>query len=276
MKIILYLAAAYLAFLVILTVFQRKLIYFPYKLAKEFEFPPYVSQLEEVFITCDDGITINGLFVPGKEEKPTILIFHGNAGNITHRDLILQGFNELGCPVLLIDYHGYGKSEGNPSEDNLYLDGKASLAWLAKEKNRNPEEIVLFGKSLGSGVAVELATRYLFKGLILESPFTSIASIAGSHFPYMLFPVRLLAVDKFDNAAKISKINVPLLIIHGTEDTIVDTREGKRLFQLANIPKELFLIEGADHNNIQYYNPQNYWTTVGGWLEGLQQGKPHP
>ena len=107
--------------------------------------------------------------LPAEDNKPTVLIFHGNAGNITHRDMILQEFNTLGYPALLIDYHGYGKSEGKPSEKNLYRDGKASLEWL-RRKNRKPEEIVLFGKSLGSGVAVELATKHSFKGLILEKP----------------------------------------------------------------------------------------------------------
>jgi pimeloyl-ACP methyl ester carboxylesterase len=189
MKTILYLALIYCVLLVMLTVFQRKIIYYPYTLDKDFAFPPYVPELEEVFITCDDACTINGLFAPGSKNKPAVLIFHGNAGNITHRDFLLRGFNTLGYSALLIDYHGYGKSEGTPSEKNLYRDGKAALEWLTKEKNRQPEDIVLFGKSLGSGVAVELATRHSFKGLILESAFTSIASVARSHFPYNCFPV---------------------------------------------------------------------------------------
>ena len=270
MKTLLSLAAFYLIFLVILTLFQRKFIYFPYKLDKEFEFPQYVSPLEEVFITCENGNTINGLYAPGKEDYPTILIFHGNAGNITHRDIILQGFNRLGYAVLLIDYQGYGKSEGTPSEKNLYLDGRASLEWLNNEKNVTPAEIVLFGKSLGSGLAVELATTNSFKGLILESPFTSIASVARSHFPYNIFPVNLMLIDKFDNAAKIQRVESPLLITHGVEDTIVDKKEGEKLFRQANMPKELYLIEGADHNNIHYYNPQKYWATIAEWLEGLK------
>jgi fermentation-respiration switch protein FrsA (DUF1100 family) len=269
MKTILSLALFYCVLLIVLTVFQRKIIYYPHRLDKDFEFPLYVPELEEVFITCEDGYTINGLFTPGSEDKPTVLIFHGNAGNITHRDFLLRGFNNLGYSALLIDYHGYGKSEGTPSEKTLYLDGKASLEWLTKEKNRKPEDIVLFGKSLGSGVAIELATRHSFKGVLLESAFTSIASVARSHFPYNCFPVSLMLMDTFDNSTKISKIQSPLLITHGTEDTIVDKREGEKLFEQANMPKELYLIEGADHNNIQFYNPQSYWATVSAWLEGL-------
>ena len=269
MKTILYLALIYCVLLVMLTVFQRKIIYYPHRLDKDFEFPLYVPRLEEVFITCDDGCTINGLFAPGSENKPTVLILHGNAGNITHRDYLLRGFNTFGYSALLIDYHGYGKSEGTPSEKNLYRDGTAALEWLSKEKNRKPDDIVLFGKSLGSGVAIELATHHSFKGLILESAFTSIVAVARSHFPYNCFPVSLMLMDTFDNSTKISEIHSPVFIRHGTEDTIIDKREGEKLFERANMPKELYLIEGADHNNMHAHNPRDYWTTIADWLEGL-------
>ena len=269
MKIIVSAITIYLVILFILTVFQRKIIYYPYKLDKRFEFPMYVPQLEEVFITCEDGCTINGLFAPGREERPVILMFHGNAGNITHRDFLLQGFNRLGYPVLLIDYHGYGKSKGTPSESNLYLDGEASLKWLLEEKNIKPEQIVIFAKSLGSGVAAEVATKNSFKGLILETPFSSIASVARSHFPYNCFPVGLLIIDKYDTISKIGEIHCPLLFIHGTRDMIVDKKESERLFEKANMPKEMYLIEGADHNDVQFIEPQKYWDKVSNWLDGL-------
>ena len=198
-----------------------------------------------------------------------MLIFHGNAGNITHRDFLLRGFHTLGYSTLLIDYHGYGKSEGTPTEKNLYRDGKAALAWLSKEKNRKPEEIVLFGKSLGSGVAIELASQDTFKGVILESAFTSIVAVARSHFPYNCFPVSLMLFDRFDNNTKIRTIHTPVLIRHGTEDTIIDKREGEKLFELANMPKKLYLIEEAGHNDMHLHNPQNYWSSIAAWLEGL-------
>ena len=253
-----------------MTVFQRKIIYYPYTLDKNFKFPKYVPELEEVFITCEDGCTINGLFAPGKENRPLVLIFHGNAGNITHRDFLLHGFTKLGCAVLLIDYHGYGKSEGTPSEKNLYLDGDASLKWLQEEKNIIPEQIVLFGKSLGSGVGIELATKHSFKGLILETPLSSTVSVARSHFPYNCFPVRLLIIDKFDNISKIKNIHCPLLFIHGTRDNIIDKKESKKLYEKANMPKEIYLVEGAGHNDIQYVEPQIYWERISDWIGGIE------
>jgi len=270
MKTIISAVIIYLVILIIMTVFQRKIIYYPYKLDKNFKFPKYVPELEEVFITCEDGHTINGLFASGRVNKPVILIFHGNAGNITHRDFLLQGFTRLGCAVLLIDYHGYGKSEGTPSEKNLYLDGDASLKWLQKEKNIIPEQIVLFGKSLGSGVGIELATKHSFKGLMLETPLSSTASVARSHFPYNCFPVRFLIIDKFDNISKIKNIHCPLLFIHGTRDNIIDKKESEKLYEKANMPKELYLVEGAGHNDIQYVEPQKYWDRISDWIGGIE------
>jgi fermentation-respiration switch protein FrsA (DUF1100 family) len=270
MEIIISAIAIYLVILLILTVFQRKIIYYPYKLDKQFDFPMYVPKLEEVFIACEDGCTINGLFAPGRENKPAVLRFHGNAGNVTHRDFLLQGFNKLGFAVLLVDYHGYGKSEGTPSERNLYFDGDASLKWLREEKHIKPEQILIFAKSLGSGVAVELATKNSFKGLILEAPFSSTVSVARSHFPYNCFPVKLLIIDKFDNISKMKKIHSPLLFIHGTNDNIIDKKESEKLFAKANMPKDIYLVEGADHNDIQFVEPQKYWDKISDWINGLE------
>jgi len=270
MKIVISAVIIYLVILFILTVFQRKIIYYPYKLDKNFEFPRYVPGQEEVFINCEDGCTINGLFAPSKENKHTVLIFHGNGGNITHRDFRLKEFNRLGCSVLLMDYHGYGKSEGKPSEKNLYHDGEASLKWLWEEKKIKPEQIILFSESLGSGVAFELATKNSFRGLILEGPLSSIASVARSHFPYNCFPVGLLIIDKFDNISKIKNIHCPLLFIHGTHDKIIDKKESEKLFEQANIPKEMYLVEGADHNDIPFIEPQRYWDKISDWLSSLE------
>jgi fermentation-respiration switch protein FrsA (DUF1100 family) len=270
MDIIIPALVIYLVLLFILVVFQRKIIYYPYVLDKDFTFPMYVPALEEVFIPCEDGVTINGLYAPGKENKPAFLILHGNAGNITHRDIFLQRFNNLGCSVLLIDYHGYGKSEGSPSEKTLYLDGEASLKWLSEKKQIAAAQIILFAKSLGSGVAVELATKNHFKGLILETPFSSIPAVARTHFPYNCFPVNYMTIDKFDNISKIEKIECPILFIHGTRDTIIDKRESEKLFAKANMPKEIYLVEGADHNTIQDVASPKYWDTISAWMSRLE------
>jgi len=270
MSIIISLAVLYVAMLFLLTLFQRKIIYYPYKLDTRFEFPEYVSHMEEVFITCDDGCTIHGLFVPGSKGKPTIVIFHGNAGNVTHRDFRLQEFHRLGYSVLLMDYHGYGKSEGTPTEKNLYLDGDASVRWLKENKKVTPAQMVIFTESLGGGVAVELATRYQFKGVIMETPLSSLAAVTRYHFPYKCFPAKLMLMDTFDNLSKIQHITCPILFIHGTHDTIVDKRESEKLFAKATAPKELYLVEGADHNDIPFIEPQKYWGKISEWLSRIE------
>ena len=251
----------------LLFLFQRSVIYYPHKLDKQFIFPPYAAGQEEVFITCDDGYVINGLFISGRDDKPAVLIFHGNAGNITHRDFLLREFSRIGCAALLIDYHGYGKSEGVPAEKNLYLDAEASLAWLAAQKNLGPDRVVFYGESLGCGVAIELATRYRCKGLILVTPFRSLASVAGYHFPFNCFPANLILRDRFDNCAKIAEVHAPLLFLHGTADEIVDARDSAALYEGANAPKERHLFEGADHNGLPFHDPGRYWAIIEEWLE---------
>ena len=171
---------------------------------------------------------------------------------------------------MLIDYHGFGKSEGTPSEKNLYLDGEASVQWLKKEKNLKSEQIIVFGTSLGGGVSVELATRYRLQGLILEAPFSSTVSIAGSLFPYKYFPVKLMVKDKFDNLSKIDKIHCPVLFIHGSQDTLISKKESEKLHAKAREPKELYLVEGADHNDVPFIDPQEYWQRIKEWIEGLE------
>lgn len=260
----------YISVAVILFLLQRRIIYYPMTLEKEYEFPPYVPGMSEIYITCEDGALIHGLWAEGKPGKACILIFHGNAGNITHRETLLQGFSSMGYSVLLIDYHGYGKSEGAPSEQNLYMDGRASVEWLEKKKNIAPEQTVIFAKSLGSGVGVEIALLHPVKGLILESPFSSTSSVARSHFPYSLFPTGLLIRDRYDNMKKIGNISCPLLIIHGDEDTIISQNESSRLFKKAEEPKTLYIVEGAGHNNVQFVKPVEYWKKLNKWIGKLE------
>ncbi len=267
MKIFGFIVILYGSALLLLFLFQRSVIYHPHKIDRQFRFPPYVLGLEEVFITCDDGCVINGLFVPGRAYKPTVLIFHGNAGNITHRDFLLREFSRLGCAVLLIDYHGYGKSEGTPTEQNLYRDARASLDWLATHKKVLPDRVVLYGESLGCGVAIELATRHRFRGLVLVTAFRNLASVAGYHFPFNWFPVSLILKDRFDNQAKIARVHAPLLFLHGTADEIVDVHDSAALYELANPPKQRHLFAGADHNGLPFHDPGSYWSIIGEWLE---------
>jgi len=231
---------------------------------------PFTDGMCELYLNCKDNIIIHGLYVPSKRSNPIILYFHGNAGNITHRITNVFSFYKLGYPVLIIDYHGYGKSEGTPTENNLYLDGEASLNWLFS-KGYKESEIIIYAKSLGGGIGIELATKYKFKGLILESTFSSLTSVAQSIYPFI--PASLLIWDKFDNIFKINEVQTSLLILHGKEDNFINPNESIRLFNNANEPKILRLIEDASHNDVQYSKKYNYWKELNNWIDSLENKK---
>ena len=200
---------------------------------------------EDVYITTPDGTNINGWYINCENSRGTVLFFHGNAGNISHRSDTIKNFNSLGMSVFIIDYRGYGKSDGTPSIKGVDIDSFAAWNWLISEKKIPPEKILFFGRSLGGAVAVELMRNVKPKAAILESTFSSIADMAGSD---LLSPlVNLLVGGKWNSALTAANINIPTLCIHSPEDEIVPYRLGKRLFEAFAGEKYLYEISG-DHN----------------------------
>ena len=156
--------------------------------------------------------------------------------------------------ILLFDYRGYGRSEGACNEAGLRQDGRAARAWLARRARVNERDVVLFGRSIGGGVVVDLATDGA-RGLVLESTFTSLPDVAAYHYPWL--PVRLLMRNRFDSLGKIARYHGPLLASHGDADTTIPFALGRRLFDAANPPKQFYTIVGGDHNDMpppEYYN----------------------
>ena len=204
---------------------------------------------EEVTIATPFDVNLSAWWLPSPEHKATILLFHGNAGNISHRLFKAEPLIRKGYNVLLVDYRGYGKSTGDINKvDDLYEDGEASLVYLEKNKGILANQIVLFGESLGSVVALELASKHTIKAVILEGAFTSAEDLIKKHYPFV--PSFFLKNFKADNLEKIKKVSAPVLIIHGSQDEICPPSMADFLFQAASGPKELFKVEGADHNNI--------------------------
>ncbi len=201
---------------------------------------------EDVWLTTSDGVNIHGWFVPAlREPLATCLFLHGNAGNITARLEKLQILHELGISTLIIDYRGYGKSAGRPSEVGTYRDADAAYAWLTNERNIPPQKIMIVGESLGCAPAIDLAVREPVGGVVLESPFLSTAAMGSEIFPFL--PTRLLVTQKYDNLSKISGVTVPKLILHSRADEIIPFSHGEKLFEAASEPKEMFVMRG-DHN----------------------------
>ncbi len=221
---------------------------------------------EEVRLDSD-GVSIHGFYLPAappRQHARAILFLHGNAGNASHRLPNAAELARLGADVLLIDYRGYGMSEGSPSESGVYADARAGLAHLTQERGIPEQRIVLFGRSLGGAVAVDLARDRALAGVILESTFTSIADVARG---MMGSPLAYFVRGRFDSALKIGQIRVPLLFFHGDRDRIIDYALGRRLFELAPEPKQFETISGAGHNDTIQVGGRPYFARIAQFLD---------
>ena len=247
-------------------IFEEKLIYFPYR-AHDLTPADLGLAFDEVAIRAGDGVRLHGWFLPVPEARRTVLVCHGNAGNISHRldrTLLLQA--KLGLSVFLFDYRGYGKSEGSPNEEGTYSDGRAAYQYLI-DRGLDPDEIVLFGESLGASIAVQLALEKPAAALVLEAPFSSIRDMAAAAYPFL--PLGRLARTRYDNLAKIPSIDVPLLVFHGTHDRVVPFAQGERLFDAAPEPKRFYAISGAGHNDTFLVGGDGYWAAWKVFLSSL-------
>ncbi len=207
--------------------------------------------MEVVKVETADGLSLTAWYRPSQNENaPTLLYFHGNAGHIGHRASKVRPYLDQGYGVLLLSYRGYGTNHGYPTEQNLYLDGQAALKFLAVK--RVPIfKTVIYGESLGAGVAVEVAQNKAVLSLVLEAPFSSMSAVAGHHFK--VFPVELILRDKYDSISKIKGIKAPVLIVHGSKDTTVPQKFGRRLYDAAPGPKEFYDFPSAGHNDLYGY-----------------------
>ena len=183
---------------------------------------------------------------PGNTNNKTILFMHGNAGNISHRLETIQIYHQLGFNFLIFDYRGFGNSSGSPSEKGTYLDAKAAWDYLINEKNTKAEDIIIVGRSLGGGVASEMAKRSKPAMLVLESTFISMPKISQEHYPFM--PTNLIVKHRYDTINKLSDIECPVVVIHSKDDEVVPFSHGKLLYKSANKPKSFIELRGGHGN----------------------------
>lgn len=227
---------------------QHRLLYLPGVPSRTLVTTPqrYGLAYEEVRFDTQDGVALHGWFLPVADARATVLFLHGNAGNISHRLDSLAIFVQLGLQVLIIDYRGYGQSRGRPSEAGTYHDATAAWHFLTSTKGIAGGHIIVFGRSLGGAVAVELATRVRPAGLIVESSFTSVPDMAAKLYP--LLPVRWLARLHYRSLERIGRVQCPVLIMHSEHDEIIPFAHGRRLHEAAPEPKALFTMDGG-HND---------------------------
>jgi uncharacterized protein len=259
-------AAGLVVVTALMLAFERRLIYFP---SRTLEIEPSALGLrhEEITLVAEDGVRLRAWLLPVAGARRTLLLFNGNAGNMGFRlDRARQMQRRLGVSLLLFDYRGYGRSEGRPDEQGTYRDGRAAWCYLVEERRLAPEQLVLFGESLGAAVAVQVALDRPAGALVLESAFTSIPEMARRAYPF-LPPIGPLIRTRYATIAKVPRLRVPLLVIHGERDEIVPLSQGRRVFEAAGGPKRLLVIPGAGHDDVYVMGGEAYWRTLREFVE---------
>ncbi len=227
---------------------QAKLLYYPNIPSRELTGNPADINLdyETVTLRTSDNVNLHGWFIPAAHEmRGTLLFFHGNAGNISHRLTSLKIFHDLGLSILIIDYRGYGRSQGSISEHGTYLDAEAAWRYLTESRKIPAQEIVVFGRSLGAAVGAYIAAKQKPAALILESAFTSVPDMGARLYPF--FPIRLLSRFDYNTEKSLLSVSCPVLIIHSPDDDIIPYENGRQLYKSAREPK-IFLELRGDHN----------------------------
>jgi fermentation-respiration switch protein FrsA (DUF1100 family) len=235
LKILIGVAIVYMAVVAIAYLAQRRLTYFP----NPARYPPSelgLAGVTEETPTTPDGARLVAWYAPALPGRPTLLYFHGNGGGLAGRAMRFQRYQSAGFGLLMLSYRGYSGSTGDPSETANYADARLAYDSLIA-RGLKPADIIIYGESLGSGVATHLASQVPVAGVILDAPFTSVADVGAGAYPYL--PVRLLMTERYDSASRIASIGVPLLILHGVLDRVVPVAMGRRLHELAREPKRI-------------------------------------
>ena len=264
-KIIIIFILLIFIFILYLKYIEKTHIFYPDK--KIYQEPKdFNLNYKEVFIKTPDNIDLCGWFIKGDSEN-LILYLHGNAGNISTRLEIVKMFVDAKFNVFIFDYRGYGKSAGRPTEKGIYLDTLSVYKYLTENENIKPENIILYGESLGCAFAIYLAEKEKVSLIILQSPFSSALDMASFLFPYIPKSfLKLIMSVEFDNINRIKKINIPKLIIHSIDDEIVPFRFAQKLFIQTPPPKEFFTTRGL-HNEIVYNNRDEYIKKIKEFIE---------
>lgn len=230
----------------VLTALQRRMLYLP---AREMVAGPRdfgFTVHEDVALVADDGVSLHAWWLPVDGARGTVLFLHGNAGNVSYWVGVAEAFREVGWSTLLLDYRGYGRSEGEPSEEGTYLDARAAWRWLVETRGIDPSEVVVIGRSLGGGVATWLCEKHPVAGLVLESTFTSVADVVAKIWPVP--GIRSLVTLGYPSLARMPRLEVPLLVVHGRDDELVPFEHGRALFDAARGPKRFAELRGG-HND---------------------------
>lgn len=259
-------AAALIFWTIALMLFEDKFIYFPEKYPRgAYDQARSIPNLRDCWVTTEDGVRLHGWFAPAESAKATLVLSHGNGGNISHRYLLMRSLLRYRFNVLMYDYRGYGRSEGTPSEDGIYNDGRAFFDYVLALPEVKSPSIFLWGTSLGGAVATDVAIHRPAAGLILESTFTSGRDVARLLYPFL--PVGPFMHSRFNTIEKLKTLHLPLLVMHGSLDEILPVGLGRQLFAEANDPKQYYEIAGARHNDTFFVGGEEYFNRIDQFVE---------
>jgi fermentation-respiration switch protein FrsA (DUF1100 family) len=267
LKLLLAGCACYAVLALVVYLMQARMLYLPEVPGRSLDRTPadIGADYRDVSIRTSDGVVLHGWFLPGDSDR-VLLFFHGNAGNISHRLESIRQFLQLGLSVLIIDYRGYGQSEGRTTEQGIYRDADAAWRYLTEFNNTPEGHIVLFGRSMGASAAACLAARHRPLALIVESSFTSVPDIAAEYYPWL--PVRWLSRLRHSTEDFLRQAESPVLVIHSRDDEIVPFHHGEAIFAAATEPKMLLEIRGT-HNDAFLRDESNYLAGLRSFLDGL-------
>jgi hypothetical protein len=274
LKLVSVLAGGYGLLLLFMYLMQGRMLYLPDVPGRKLIMTPEYAGLdfEDVRIPTADGVSLHGWFIPGESER-VLLFFHGNAGNISHRLDSIRQFHQLGLSVLIIDYRGYGESGGRTTEAGIYRDAEAAWDYLTGARGVQPEQVILFGRSLGASVAAWLAARRQPLALIVESSFSSVPDIGQELYPWL--PVRWLSRLRHATAEYIREVRCPVLVIHSRDDEIIPFHHGQAIFDAAPEPRDFVALHGS-HNDGFIRDQQTYLQGLSAFLGGLPRGDQAP
>jgi len=261
LKFILVIIASYCLLVAAVYLMQDRMLYLPNVAGRALTMTPEDAGMDyqDVVIDTADGVTLHGWFIAGQSSR-VLLFFHGNAGNISHRLASIRQFHDLGLSVLIIDYRGYGQSNGKITEKGMYRDSEAAWRYLTEDRGIAASDIVIFGRSLGGSAASWLAARHQPRALIVESSFTSVPDVARELYPWL--PVRWLTTLNHATGDYVRDVRCPVLIIHSREDDIIPFHHGEDIFASANEPRTLLVLRGT-HNDAFLADESTY-------IEGLR------
>jgi len=264
-KFLLFLIILVLSIVVYAKYIERTNVFFP---SEEIEATPEILNLDydDIYIDTEDSVKINGWFIPNDKAEYTLLFFHGNGGNISNRLDKIKMLYDLDLSIFIIDYRGYGRSKGSPTEEGLYLDALTSYNYLVNKRKIENDRIIVYGESLGTVVAVDLAQKKDVKAIVLEGAISSGRDLAKIYYPYM--PTPLFSI-KLDSESKIKEVNVPKLFLHSKEDEIVPIKLARKLYEVSPEPKEFIELRGG-HSSAYQDSKEKYLSSIKSFIDLLK------